>query len=142
MKFQIKPYPLVDTLIDTFGDWLKHRREILEVCWCDANEFAHIARDLAVVPGDLRALARQGPHATDKLSKLFKALGIDKKTIAQTDPAVLRDMTRVCASCEQKRLCNNDLATGHFAQYYEEYCDNAPQLWRWCKAKSAATRSP
>jgi hypothetical protein len=128
MKSQIKPYPLVDTLSDTFGDWLKHRREILEVCRCDADEFAYIARDLAVTPGDLGALVRRGPHAADELAKLLKALGLDKKTIARTHPSVLHDMARVCAFCKQKRLCNNDLAIGRSAQYYEEYCGNAPTI--------------
>jgi hypothetical protein len=128
MKFQIESYPLVDTLIGTFGDWLEQRREKLEVCRCDADEFAHIARDLAVAPGDLDALVRQGPHAADELPKLLKALGIDKNAIARTHPMVLRDMARVCASCKQKRLCNNDLAVGHAAQYYEEYCGNAPTI--------------
>jgi hypothetical protein len=128
MKSQIKPYPLIDTLINTFDDWLSCRREKLDVCRYDADEFAHIARDLAVAPGDLDALVRHGPHAADELPKLLKALGIDEKTIARTHPLALRDMERVCSSCAQKRLCNNDLAVGHAVQCYEEYCGNAPTI--------------
>jgi hypothetical protein len=128
MKSQIKPYPLVDTLIDMFGNWLKHRREKIELCQCDADEFAHIAHDLAVAPGDLDVLVCQGPHAADELPKLLEALGIDEKAIARAQPLVLRDMERVCASCEHKRQCDHDLATGSSGQHYEGYCGNAPTI--------------
>ena len=31
MTAQTKPYPAVTALIDTFADWLKHRRELSEM---------------------------------------------------------------------------------------------------------------
>jgi hypothetical protein len=111
-----------------FGNWLKHRREVKEMCRCDTGEFARIAQDLGLTPGDLNTLVRQSPHAADELPKLLKALGIDEKAIARTQPLVLRDMERVCASCQYKRQCDRDLAEGVSAQNYEEYCGNAPTI--------------
>jgi Family of unknown function (DUF6455) len=62
------------------------------------------------------------------LPKLLTALGIDEKALSRTQPLVLRDMIRVCASCQQKRQCDRDLDAGTAAQHYEEYCLNASTI--------------
>ena len=31
MTVQEKPYPVVSLVVDTFGEWLKHRRELREM---------------------------------------------------------------------------------------------------------------
>src|ERR1700730_11112760 len=69
-----------------------------------------------------------GPDAIEELPKLLTALGIDEKAIARTLPLVLRDMERVCASCQHKRQCDRDIAAGTSGQHYEEYCDNAATI--------------
>jgi len=46
MTPSIKSYPLVDKVVDIFGDWLKHRREIREMRELDASEFTRIAHEL------------------------------------------------------------------------------------------------
>jgi hypothetical protein len=128
MTPSIKSYPLVDKVIDIFGDWLKHRREIREMRELDAGEFARIAHELCVTPGDLDTFVRQGPHATSELPKLLKALGIEEKTLARSQPLVLRDMERVCASCVRKAQCDQDLDAGTSDQHYETYCLNASTI--------------
>jgi hypothetical protein len=128
MTPSIKSYPLVDKVIDIFGDWLKHRREIREMRELDAGEFARIAHELCVTPGDLDTFVRQGPQATSELPKLLKALGIDEKTLARSQPLVLRDMERVCASCVRKAQCDQDLDAGTSDQHYETYCLNASTM--------------
>jgi hypothetical protein len=107
---------------------LKFRREIREMRELDAAEFARIAHELCVTPGDLDTFVRQGPHAISELSKLLKALGIDEKTLARSQPLVLRDMERVCASCVQKAQCDRDLDAGTSDQHYEKYCPNASTI--------------
>src|SRR6202521_4091913 len=109
MTPEIKPYSLVNKFIDVFGDWLKHRQDIREIRDLDGREFAIIARELQVTPADLDMLVHQGPHAVDELPKLLMALGIDEEDLSRTQPLVLRDMVRVCASCQQKHKCNSDL---------------------------------
>ena len=110
----------VELLIDTFGDWLKHRRELNEMREMDAANFDRIAGELRMSSADLEALVRQGPHAADELPKMLKALGIDQEALARTEPLVLRDMERVCALCSHKRQCDRDLAAGTAAAHYEE----------------------
>jgi len=128
MTAQDKSYPAVEFLISTFGDWLKHRRELSEIRQMDRSDFDRIARDLRVSPTDLDELVRQGPHAADELPKLLKVLGIDEAALARTQPLVLRDMKRVCALCHNKRQCDRDLAAGTSAEHYEGYCLNAPTI--------------
>jgi hypothetical protein len=124
----IKSYPLVDKVIGIFGDWLKHQREIREMRELDAGEFTRIAHELCVSPDDLDTFVRHGPHATDELPKLLEALGIDENALARSQPLVLRDMERVCASCVRKARCDQDLDAGTSYQHYEEYCLNASTI--------------
>jgi hypothetical protein len=128
MTAQNHPYPAMEALINTFSDWLKHRRELSEIRQLNTVEFDRIANDLRVSPNDLNELVRQGPHAADELPKLLKILGIDEAALARTQPLVLRDMERVCALCASKAQCDRDLAAGTSAEHYEGYCLNAPTI--------------
>ena len=120
--------PAVELLIDTFRDWLQHRRELSEIRQLNTTDFDRIASELRVSPGDLNELVRQGPHAADELPKLLKVLGIDEAALARTQPLVLRDMERVCALCQHKGQCDRDLAAGTSAEHYEGYCLNASTI--------------
>ena len=128
MTVQDKPYPVVGRVVDIFGEWLKHRRELREMREMDATNFGRIASELRMSSADLEALVRQGPHAADELPKMLAALGIDQDNLARTEPLVLRDMERVCALCTHKRRCDRDLAAGTAVAHYEEYCANAPTI--------------
>jgi len=130
MTAQSKPYPAVQLLIDTFADWLKHRRELSELRQMDRADFDRIADDLLVSPGELDQLVRHGPHAADELPVMLKALGIDARKLARAEPMLLRDMERVCAMCKQKARCDRDLIAGTAAEHYESYCLNAPTIDR------------
>lgn len=128
MAKEIRAYPIVENAINLFGDWLKHRQQMRELRDMNSGEFARISRDLCVSPAELDAVVRRGPHASDELPRLLKALGIDEATLSRTQPVLQRDMVRVCASCQKKALCNYDLDAGTLAQHYEEYCPNAPSI--------------
>jgi transcriptional regulator with XRE-family HTH domain len=128
MTAQSKPSSLVEGLLNTFNDWLRHRRELNELRQLNTSEFDRIAGELRVSPGDLTDLVRQGPHAADELPKLLKVLGIDEDALARSQPLVLRDMERVCALCASKGECDRDLAAGTSAEHYEGYCLNASTI--------------
>jgi uncharacterized protein YjiS (DUF1127 family) len=128
MTTRTRTYPIVENAINLFGDWLKHQQEMREMREMNSGDFARIVRDLSVSPAELDAVVRQGPHASDELPRLLKVLGIDEATLSRTQPALQRDMVRVCAACRQKALCNHDLDAGTLAQRYEEYCPNAPAI--------------
>jgi len=119
MTAQEHPFPRVELLMNTFADWLRHRRELSEIRQMDTADFDRIAGDLRVSPSVLDTLVRQGPHAADELPKMLKVLGIDEADLARTQPLVLRDMERVCALCANKRECDRDLAAGTAAEHYE-----------------------
>ena len=118
----------VQKLIDTFADWLKHRRELNELYGMNRSDLDRIASDLRVSSTDLDELVRHGPHAADELPKLLKALRIDESALARAQPLVLRDMERVCALCLHKRRCEEDLVAGTSPDRYQEYCLNAPTI--------------
>jgi len=128
MTAQEHPFPRVESLINTFANWLRHRRDLSEIRRMDTTEFDRIAGDLRVSPGELDTLVQRGPHAADELPKLLKLLGINEADLARTEPLVLRDMERVCAMCASKRQCDRDLAAGSSDVHYEEYCLNAPTI--------------
>ena len=128
MTVQEKPYPVVSLVVDIFGEWLKHRRELKEMRELDAANFDRIASELRMSSADLEALVRQGPHAADELPKMLTALGIDQEDLARSEPLVLRDMERVCSLCNHKRQCDRDLAAGTAAAHYQEYCGNADTI--------------
>ncbi|WP_322515419.1 hypothetical protein SR870_20900 [Rhodopseudomonas palustris] len=128
MPAHSRPYPFVDRLIETFAEWLKHRRDVSEMCQFDAAEFSRIAHDLGVTSTDLDELVRQGPHKVEELPQLLKALGISEEAIARTQPLVMRDLERVCALCRHKSECDHDIADGSLAEHYQAYCANKVTL--------------
>jgi uncharacterized protein YjiS (DUF1127 family) len=123
-----KPFPRVTYLIETFADWLKHRRELNEIRQLDRAEFDRIAADLEISSGDLDELVRHGQHAADELPVLLKALGIDQAKLENSHPLVLRDMERVCTLCTHKLECDRDLAAGSASAHYRGYCPNASTI--------------
>jgi hypothetical protein len=121
-------YPVVESVIDMFARWLKHRREIAETCNCGSEEFACIAHDLNISTGDLNELVRRGSHATDELPKMMAALDIDRSKVAKVEPMVMRDLERVCSLCEQKRRCAHEFTAGTTVEHYADFCPNASTL--------------
>jgi hypothetical protein len=128
---QHEPYPFVTKVIDLFGDWLKQRRELNEMkefAAADPGELERVARELNVTPADLERLVRQGSQGANELPYTLTALGIDETALWRAEPALLRDMERVCSFCTHKRRCHEELAAGTAATNYVEYCENADTI--------------
>jgi len=127
---QHESYPFVTKVIDLFGDWLKQRRELNELMEfaADPGELERVARELNVTPGDLERLVRQGSQGANELPYALTALGIDETALWRAEPALLRDMERVCSFCTHKRRCHEALAAGTAATNYVEYCENADTI--------------
>lgn len=125
-----EPRPFVTKVIDLFGNWLKQRRELNELAdlAADPGELEQVARDLNVTPADLEMLVRQSSQSANELSYTLAALGIDERALSRAEPALLRDMERVCSFCAHKRRCHQELATGTAATNYVEYCENADTI--------------
>jgi hypothetical protein len=128
MSAEGRPPTVIERLTYTFGDWLRHRRELSELRQLNTVEFDRIAGDLRLTPSDLHELVRHGADAANELPKLLKVLGIGEADLARIEPLVLQDMERVCALCGNKRECDRDLAAGTSAEHYQQYCLNAPTI--------------
>ena len=46
MAIQTRTYPIVESVINLLGDWLKHGQEIRELHEINSGDFARIAHDL------------------------------------------------------------------------------------------------
>jgi hypothetical protein len=125
-----EPFPFVTKVIDLFGDWLKQRRELNELTKyaADPGELERVARELNVTSADLEMLVRQGSQGANELSYTLTALGIDETALSRAEPALLRDMERVCSFCTHKRRCHQELAAGTAATNYAEYCNNSDTI--------------
>lgn len=65
------------------------------------------------------------PGAADLLQKMLVVLHVDPQEVAKTNPAVLRDLQRLCITCSNKKQCAHDLAQGTAAKHFHDYCPNA-----------------
>jgi len=125
-------YPTLEPILDAIANWIKKYRYTVglhdELARCGPDEVARTARDLGVSPGELVRLADQGPNAADQLSRLLRALGVDAKKLSRSDPAMMRDLQRLCITCDHKGRCGHELAAGTAAENYRSFCPNAISL--------------
>lgn len=128
MTAQHETYPIVETWIDKFAGWIKHRRELSEIRRIDRTDFNQIADDLRISPDELERLVQAGAHSADEMPEMLKALGVEVNDIARVEPLLVRDMQRVCSLCRDKERCHGELAHGTAAKHYEEFCPNAPTI--------------
>jgi hypothetical protein len=85
---------------------------------------ARMAQDIAIPASDLRELARHCTDAANLLDRRLDNLGLTKAELAQTAPAQLRDMERLCTLCVSKGRCARDLATDPSDPVWRQYCPN------------------
>lgn len=128
MSTASRPYPILQDLIDSFADWLKHRRDMNEMRRLDRADFDRIASDLRIAADDLEELVRHGKHAADELPKMLEQLGINAEGLGRAQPLLLRDLERVCSLCNHKGQCDRELAAGTAAENYQGFCANASTL--------------
>ena len=125
-------YPVVEAFIDKVTAWMRHWKDTTaarnELAQCGCEEVARMAHEFGMSSAELGELARQGPDAAIRLPQMLAALGIDGAAINRDEPAVMRDLERMCSLCEHKRECSNDLASGRAGAHYHDYCPNADTL--------------
>lgn len=90
-----------------------------------AGEIAH---DIGVTPDQLAHLIHKGHGDRRLMPTMVAQNGIDLAHLAKTEPALVHDMERVCALCDDTRTCKRDLAKGEGAQHYHQSCLNAATI--------------
>lgn len=81
-----------------------------------------------MTPADLERLVRQGSQSADELRYTPTALDIDEAALRSAEPALLRDMERICSFCTHKRLSRQEVAAGTAAANYAEYRENSDTI--------------
>src|SRR5215472_11453636 len=107
--------------------WFKRSSESDFEC-CGEAEIERIARDVRMSASELRALARKGPKAADLLQRRMAALDLDPKEVAWLEPAVSRDLQRVCSMCKSHRQCAWNFARRAPLSTWKSYCPNTGTL--------------
>jgi hypothetical protein len=123
------PYSAIRMAVDGLVAWCERRRELRELGCLDGAALSAIARDLRISPADLEmGLKATKGRRTANIFGLFDALGIAGEILFRSEPAVVRDMQRVCALCPAKTRCDRDLREGISYRTFRKYCPNSPTI--------------
>ena len=137
-------YPTIDFVLDAIANWVNKYRNVAaahsDFEQCSPDDVRQIAGDLGVPVSELRAISAKVPGSAELLSKMLTALRVDPEALAKSDPAVMRDLQRLCVSCGQKGRCQHELAKGTAAEHFHEFCPNAFTLDALFKSKKPAPR--
>jgi hypothetical protein len=124
-------------MIQAFAAWLQRRRDRAELNALDVEERDRVAHDLGVGAPELEYLVRVA-HDPIELPRMMAAIGIDEEALKRAQPALRRELERVCSLCESTTLCRHELADGTAGVSYPYFCPNAEEL----KALSGKARGP
>jgi hypothetical protein len=108
--------------------WLDQHAPLNGLGRCDPDEIEHIARDIGILPRELRILATKRGDAAELLYDRMGILGLDAETLAHNEPGVLRDLQHHCSMCERRKRCVLDLRDRPRDAAWQEYCPNALTL--------------
>ena len=96
-------YQTVEFVLDAVAGWINKYRQSSnlhdEFGHCSPEDVMQIAKDLGVPVSELRKLAAKGPEAADLMKKMLIALRVDPHVLVNTNPAVMRDLQRLCIVC-------------------------------------------
>ena len=87
-----------------------------------------IAHDIGLSTDQLTDVIRRSHGDRRLMPAMVAQNGIDLAQLAKTEPALVRDMQRLCALCGDTRACKRDLANDEGAQHYHRYCLNAATI--------------
>ena len=73
----------------------------------------------------LEELVQRGLDAAHNLYEWMRALGLSKADVEAAAQGVLRDLQRTCACCNEKSICERNLAGRPKAPVWRSYCPNA-----------------
>ncbi len=122
------------SILDGIRRWYRNssaaREGAFELQCAGAAEVERFAQELGLSSFELRALVSH-PDDRELLAKRMAVVPLEPRAVAQSDPATLRDLQRVCAMCGFKYRCARDLAVETLDpawQKWRNYCPNATTL--------------
>jgi hypothetical protein len=111
---------LIDRARSTVSRW----RELSRL---DLREIEVVARELNLSPAELVTLMTTSSESLGSLDKRLSYAGLPQEALAESHPAELRDMRRICGQCTSKARCARDLRRKRMATP-SKYCPNEPTL--------------
>ncbi len=122
---------LMDVVTRWWNDWSRAGSGAAELDAIGANDLRRIAQDVGTSVAELRSLAAHGAQDADLLLRRMDVLHLDPRAVTRTEPAVFRDLQRLCTLCQVKGRCARDF--GEHAhdpawQGWQDYCPNAGML--------------
>ena len=106
-------------------EWWQRRSELDTM---DGEGLARIAKDLGTTGQELKDLAARGPDAARLLHERMRVLGLARADVDRVVHGLMRDMERTCTCCDQKSVCERDLAARPGDGGWGGYCPNAVAL--------------
>jgi hypothetical protein len=116
---------IADQFLARWRDWWRARDELGHL---DRSEVERIAGEFGMSPRDLEDIATRGPGAADLLYERMKVLGITRADAEHVARGVMRDLERTCSCCNDKGVCEKDLARHPDDPAWKDYCPNAITL--------------
>jgi hypothetical protein len=126
----------VETLLARVRDWWRRQSEL---SYLDDKELGRVAAELGMSSNALEDLVERGPEAAHNLYERMRVLGLSKADVDAAAHGALRDLQRTCACCNDKGVCEKDLAKRPDNPVWKSYCPNAVTLETLAKLK---THSP
>jgi hypothetical protein len=108
--------------------WRARRRSQAELRSCGSEDVERMAHDLGVGGRELCVLAGKWPDSADPLIRRMHEIELDASKIAEVEPAVIRDLQRVCSLCASKWRCARDLNSRPADAVWRQYCPNSTTL--------------
>jgi len=125
----------VEALLTRVRDWWRRHSELT---YLSEKELGRVASELGTSANALEDLIERGPDAAHHLYERMQALGLTKADVDAAAHGVMRDLQRTCACCNEKEVCEKDLAKRPGDPVWKSYCPNAFTLEPLTKLKVQA----
>lgn len=107
-------------------DWLARESLRGSMAELDGHERERILVDCGLSQSEFDRFMETPFVSEDLLSPMMRSAGLHPSELASSEPALMRDLERVCTLCISRKRCRRDLADGRAATTYREFCPNAP----------------
>jgi hypothetical protein len=117
---------MMKSLRERVDEWVSAFRASAELERLDRRELSRLAADVGVSVSDLWEFGTSGPNVAALLDRRLALLQLTSAAHAQ--PALFRDMRRVCMQCTAKGRCEYDLDLHPTDPIWMDYCPNGDAL--------------
>ncbi|MDH6266675.1 hypothetical protein M2360_002071 [Rhizobium sp. SG_E_25_P2] len=125
MNMPLAAHAVIDTVATWWRDRMQISAELEEIGRLSYEDLEEVASDCGMTALQLVDVIKAGPHGSDEMLALMKALNIDPDAVREFNPRNFREMQVACARCGSKSECRSHLADGSIAGQYRDYCENA-----------------